>query len=365
MTTVSSRRFNGLFLSLRKRDGETAVQTLVVPPGEYQPGKRLHMSAAQSSQRIAFGRVLEQHPDWVWATVEPLVAAPADGGKRHALAAAADAAGDRSLPGDSRRLPVGGAAGLQHRAGDLRPPRRRARLASGACSGKTNPARRATLHLRAICSNRPTGCPTCLPRVGVGRGDKVAIVLPQRPETAIAHIACYQMGAVAVPLSFLFGPDALEYRLDNAEAKVALVDPASLPNLAAIRARLPRLAHVIGVAGAREAWTEDWESTARARRRIALRRCATRATDPALLIYTSGTTGPPKGALMPQQCLLGNLPGFIYSHDLFPQAGRPVLVARRLGLDRRAHGRAVADALLRLSDRSVSAAASIRSAPSR
>jgi hypothetical protein len=72
--TVNSRRFNGLFLSLKKRDGETAVQTLVVPPGEYQPGKRLYMSVAQSSQRIAFGRVLEQHPDWVWATVEPLVA---------------------------------------------------------------------------------------------------------------------------------------------------------------------------------------------------------------------------------------------------------------------------------------------------
>jgi len=73
--TVNSRRFNGLFLSLKKRDGETAVQTLVVPPGEYQPGKRLHMSVAQSSQRIAFGRVLEQHLDWVWATVEPLVSA--------------------------------------------------------------------------------------------------------------------------------------------------------------------------------------------------------------------------------------------------------------------------------------------------
>jgi hypothetical protein len=77
--TVSSRRFNGLFLSLRKQDGETAVQTLVVPPGEYQPGKRLHMSVGESSQRIAFGRLLEQHPDWVWATVEPLAAA-ADSG---------------------------------------------------------------------------------------------------------------------------------------------------------------------------------------------------------------------------------------------------------------------------------------------
>jgi hypothetical protein len=70
--TVSSRRFNGLFLSLKKGDTEPAVQTLVVPPGEYQPGKRLQMSFGQSSKRIAFGRLLEQHPDWVWATAEPL-----------------------------------------------------------------------------------------------------------------------------------------------------------------------------------------------------------------------------------------------------------------------------------------------------
>src|SRR5437016_3319536 len=95
---------------------------------------------------------------------------------------------------------------------------------------------------------------------GVGRGDKVAILLPQRPETAIAHVACYQLGAVAVPLSFLFGPDALEYRLENSEAKVALCDPASLPNLAPVRGRLSGLSHVIGVAGASESWTESWES---------------------------------------------------------------------------------------------------------
>ena len=48
---------------------------------------------------------------------------------------------------------------------------------------------------------------------------------------------------------------------------------------------------------------------------------ATRAADPALLIYTSGTTGPPKGALMPHQCLLGNLPGFVCSHDGYPRPG--------------------------------------------
>jgi acetyl-CoA synthetase len=155
---------------------------------------------------------------------------------------------------------------------------------------------------------------------GVGRGDKVAIVLPQRPETAIAHVACYQLGAVAVPLSFLFGPDALEYRLSNSETKIALCDPASLPNLASIRANLPGLRHVVGVAGARESWTEDWESLLTSASE-AFTPIATRSTDPALLVYTSGTTGPPKGALMPHQCLLGNLPGFTYSHDLFPQEG--------------------------------------------
>jgi acetyl-CoA synthetase len=153
---------------------------------------------------------------------------------------------------------------------------------------------------------------------GVRSGDKIAIMLPQRPETAVAHIACYQMGAVAVPLSFLFGPDALEYRLRNSAARVALVDPASLPNLIPIRDRLPHLEHVVAVAGAREAWTEDWNAML-AEASPEFDPVATRATDPALLIYTSGTTGPPKGALMPQQCLLGNLPGFVHSHDLFPQ----------------------------------------------
>ncbi len=68
--TVNSRRFQGLFLSLKKRDSETAIRTLIVPAGEYQPGKRLRMSIAKVTQVMAFGRLLEQHPDWIWATIE-------------------------------------------------------------------------------------------------------------------------------------------------------------------------------------------------------------------------------------------------------------------------------------------------------
>ncbi len=159
-----------------------------------------------------------------------------------------------------------------------------------------------------------------LAALGIRRGDRVALILPQRPETVVAHIATYQLGAVAVPLSFLFGPEALEYRLNDSEARIAFVDPQSLPNLAPIRDRCPGIAHVIGVAGAAETWITPYESLQdKASSRFAP--VETNAEDPALLVYTSGTTGPPKGALMPQRCLLGNLPGFVHSHDGYPREG--------------------------------------------
>jgi len=153
---------------------------------------------------------------------------------------------------------------------------------------------------------------------GVARGDRVALILPQRRETVAAHLAIYQMGAIAVPLSFLFGPEALEYRLDNSGSRVALVDPQSLPNVASIRSKLPQLSRVIGCAGAGGSDIDDYDTiVARAPERFD--RVSTLADDPALIVYTSGTTGPPKGALMPHRCLLGNLPGFVCSHDGYPQ----------------------------------------------
>ncbi len=156
--------------------------------------------------------------------------------------------------------------------------------------------------------------------LGVKRGDRVAILLPQRPETAIAYIALFQMGAVAVPLSHLFGPDALEYRMEHAEVSVAIVEPTTIANLWAVKDRLTHLRHVIGVGGARESGVHAWEDLlAKAGSGFSL--VDTHAEDPSLIIYTSGTTGPPKGALKPHRIMLGNVPGFVHSHDFFPQPG--------------------------------------------
>ena len=159
-----------------------------------------------------------------------------------------------------------------------------------------------------------------LAALGVKRGDRVAILLPQRPETAIAYMAIFQMGAIALPLSHLFGPDALEYRLEHAGASVAIAEPATLPNLWAVKDRLTHLKHVIGVGGAREAGVHSYESLLE-KSQSQFKPVDTGANDPALIVYTSGTTGPPKGALKAHRVMIGNVPGFVHSHDFFPQRG--------------------------------------------
>ncbi|MEN3293015.1 MAG: acetyl-CoA synthetase [Burkholderiales bacterium] len=155
--------------------------------------------------------------------------------------------------------------------------------------------------------------------LGVRRGDRVAIVLPQRPETAVAHIACHQLGAIAMPMSVLFGPDALEYRLQDSEAAVAIIDQAGQENLKAVRAQCASLRHVIAIS-CDDSEALDWHAEL-SKAQAGFKPVTTRAGDPAILIYTSGTTGTPKGALLPQSAIIGNLTGFVASQNWFPQDG--------------------------------------------
>ena len=155
---------------------------------------------------------------------------------------------------------------------------------------------------------------------GLRPGDRVAILLPQSAETALAHLAAYRAGLIAVPLFVLFGPDALEYRLRDSGAKVIVTDGANWPKVAEIRERLPDLGAALVVGGRGVDGTLDFEAAvARGSRRFRIRQ--TLAEDPAILVYTSGTTGPPKGALHAHRFLLGHLPGILLPQEFPPQRG--------------------------------------------
>jgi acetyl-CoA synthetase len=162
-------------------------------------------------------------------------------------------------------------------------------------------------------SNR---CANALAGMGVGPGDRVAVLLPQRPETAIAHLAIYKLGAVALPLFTQFGPDALEHRLGDSGARALITDGE---NLAKVPDGLADLATILVVDGDSRGNPLFWPSLERAADQFSP--ANTGIDDPALVIYTSGTTGKPKGALHAHRVLLGHLPGVQLAHGFFPATG--------------------------------------------
>ena len=155
---------------------------------------------------------------------------------------------------------------------------------------------------------------------GIEREDRVGILLSQRPETLISHVAIYKLGAIAVQLLTLFGPDAIEYRLHDSEAKGVITDIENLPKVMEIKERLPNLRMIMVVdAGKDDTVLDFWKCVEMGSRDFTP--VLTKPDDPALIIYTSGTTGQPKGTLHGHRILLGILPGFDFYHNLFPKEG--------------------------------------------
>ena len=155
--------------------------------------------------------------------------------------------------------------------------------------------------------------------LGVQAGDRVALMLPQSPEHAVAHLAVFKLGAVSVPLSRLFGLDALRYRLADSGARVLFTDGEHVERALDVRNDLPELSHVIlcdrAPAQSRDRRLETFADML-ARGGDGIDMVGTRAEDPALLIYTSGTSGPPKGALHAHRYLLG-YNGVDYANNFF------------------------------------------------
>jgi acetyl-CoA synthetase len=154
---------------------------------------------------------------------------------------------------------------------------------------------------------------------GVRRGDRVAILLAQSREVAIAHIALYKLGAVALPLAALFGADAIGFRLANAGAVGLVTNAAGLAKVTPLRGELPGLRLVVSTDGPDGDAVGFHDALATASADFTA--VDTAADDPAMMIFTSGTTGQPKGALHAHRVLLGHLPGVQMPHEFFPQPG--------------------------------------------
>ncbi|MBI1385518.1 MAG: AMP-binding protein [Rhizobiales bacterium] len=161
---------------------------------------------------------------------------------------------------------------------------------------------------------------------GVGAGDVVAVQLPQAPETLIAHVAIQTLGAIALPISLLFGPDAVQHRLTDSRARAIVTTAAGWERIADACGGVETLGQVVLIDGGglepggnRPGILGFWPLIERASPTRAS--VPTGIDAPALLMYTSGTTGNPKGVLHAQRVLLGHLPGVALPHEMAPRKG--------------------------------------------
>jgi len=155
--------------------------------------------------------------------------------------------------------------------------------------------------------------------LGIEHGDRVGIYLPQRPEAALAHLATLKLGGISVPMTPMFGPEAISHRMNNCQAKILVFAIEDSEKILDTQNQLETIKHLIVVGGkqkgAREfdyllnEASEDFEIV------------KTSADDPAFLVYTSGTTGLPKGALHAHRCIPGRLTGLEMAHNFLPQEG--------------------------------------------
>ncbi len=158
-----------------------------------------------------------------------------------------------------------------------------------------------------------------LVELGIKPQDRIGVMLPQIPETAISHIAIFKIGAISVPLFTLFGEEALKFRLSDAGIKVLITNKGGVEKVTKIRDSLPELKQIISVDDIQKNELNFYDSFKNLSKDF--EPISTNADDPGLIIYTSGTTGNPKGALHAHRVLLGHLPGMEMSHNLFPQTG--------------------------------------------
>jgi long-chain acyl-CoA synthetase len=148
-----------------------------------------------------------------------------------------------------------------------------------------------------------------LAKLGVGRGQPVALLLTNRPEFVLADLAVATLGAVPFSIYQTLPPEQIAYVVSDAGARVAIVETAFLHTFMKARPEIATLEHVIVLEGSEVPGTvalADVEGSDPAFDAEAASR-AVEPTDLMTLIYTSGTTGPPKGVQLTYRNLFSML----------------------------------------------------------
>ncbi len=136
-----------------------------------------------------------------------------------------------------------------------------------------------------------------LAKLGVKRGDTVAIMLANRPEFHIVDLAAVTIGATPFSIYTTYPAEEIEYLVTDAGARVAIIEQAFVPVILKAREQLPGLEHVIVVDGDAPEGTVALSEIEGSNPEFDAAAAATEVSpdDVLTLIYTSGTTGHPKG----------------------------------------------------------------------
>lgn len=147
--------------------------------------------------------------------------------------------------------------------------------------------------------------------IDIGEGDVIGVCLPQSPLNPVVHIAAWKIGALSMPLTRQFGRQALSYRLENSEARCAVVDESIRDRFETIQEDLDVLSTVLSVEAAPD--SESKFECKLEEQSPVFSPVQTAPSDPAMVIFSSGTTGNPKGIVHGHRILLATLPGFFMS----------------------------------------------------
>jgi len=151
---------------------------------------------------------------------------------------------------------------------------------------------------------------------GIEKGDHIGVSGSQRVETIVAHLAAFKLGAVTVPLSTLHGPDGIQYRLDDCDAKAFVGTEDIIESVRDVRESLEGLETTVTIGDVNSVPGEIDFWTAISNRSDDIDTVPIQAGDPACVLYTSGSTGQPKGVVRAHGHVLGLLPAYVNVHQL-------------------------------------------------